>query len=336
MSSEPSYYQSKLNCSTTQIIHHDKYVEYPFIYVKQYPAIPLAVVIDTGCGAHNAAEGTIEQELKNFIKNEVFSSDKKDQYEFLVVCTHCHFDHIGGIEKFSKEGAGVVASGYNVGFLSPANRDASSLSSAFGLELPDYTITRYATDYERLLHGNTDLGLQIILTPGHTPDSMAIWDEKERTIFTGDTAYQRVVKLPWGEKQDLPIILVSQGSWKEFIQSVKKLQAFVKTNAKSGNGNTIKLAAGHATSNVDAGAFLQSLHDFLQRVVMGFVPIIARIPGDQVAPGGSLGDEIFVFWQEDGNPEFSLIAPERFIQDFEPLGKNDKRQGFEYWKYLML
>ena len=33
-------------------------------------------------------------------------------------------------------------------------------------------------------------------------------------------------------------------------------------------------------------------------------------------PGGTLGDETFIFWQDDGDPLFSLLAPERFRQEF--------------------
>jgi hypothetical protein len=46
----PAYISSRLNDSTHLIVHNDKYFEFPFIYVKIYPQLPLAVVIDTVCG----------------------------------------------------------------------------------------------------------------------------------------------------------------------------------------------------------------------------------------------------------------------------------------------
>lgn len=94
------YYADPINDSTYRVINHDSYVEYPFIYVKLYPELPLALVIDTGVGAENNAEGTQAQELKDFIETSILPvhpipCKKGKKYKYLVFCTHCHFDHIG-------------------------------------------------------------------------------------------------------------------------------------------------------------------------------------------------------------------------------------------------
>lgn len=82
------------------VLIYGSYVEYPFIYVKLFPEFPLALVVDTGVGAQNGAEGTQAQELKDFIETEILPShqipcEEGKEYEYLVFCTHCHFDHIG-------------------------------------------------------------------------------------------------------------------------------------------------------------------------------------------------------------------------------------------------
>ena len=317
--SGPPYHCSKLNDSTRLIIHHDEYSEFPFVYVKLYTDLSLAVVIDTGCGAHNGHDGTPVLELRDFIHHEILSGEPAS-FDLLVVCTHCHFDHIGGIESFSRTGASIVASGHDRDFLKPERRSANSLCGAFGMRTPKYEISNYVQDGEEIEHQGHSLGLQVIHTPGHTPDSMAIYDEAERWLFVGDTCYQRSATMPWGEEQNVPIILPLQGNWKEFIASLHVLHEFVlQTEPLLSDvrvDTQICLAAGHTTSQGSAESFLRRFIAFCEGVVSGAVPEFVRLPGDVVAPGGSLGDEMFVMWQGEGNTEFSLMAPERFINDF--------------------
>lgn len=240
-------------------------------------------------------------------------------WEYMVISTHVHFDHIGGIHAFSAAGAHIVASGYDRNFLLPKNRPASSLCENFNINTPRYKISHFANDHERLHYKGNDLGLIVLQTPGHTPDELAVFDEDERVIFLGDTAYRRVKHEPWGEKQDVPIILVLQSDWKDWLGSLKKLVKFVEKH----NNPTSRIiaACGHTTAGIPAGKLLHNALHFANRVADGDVPIIARLPGDEVAPGGTLGDAMFVFWQDDGNPEFSLIAPEDFIDDFAKTAK---------------
>ena len=314
------YHADPINPSTYRIINHDSYVEYPFIYAKLYPSLPLAVVIDTGVGADNNAEGTQAQELKDFLEAKILPAhpvpcEEGREWEFLVFCTHCHFDHIGGIEAFAAGGAEVVASGFNRSFVAPGERDASSLCSAFGIELPEYDIDRFVADGQRLRHKGRDLGLVVLQTPGHTPDSLALYDERESWIFVGDTLYQRVVEMPWGEVQELPIILVAQSHWGDFVASLHKLRDFVASTQKK-TGKVLRLSSGHSTSGRKAKKFISDAIAYIDRIVERDVPVIAELPGDEVAPGGSLGNETWVFWQDDGDPEFSLLAPARFMKEF--------------------
>ncbi len=314
------YYADPINDSTYLVINHDSYVEYPFMYVKLYPELPLALVVDTGVGAQNGAEGTQAQEFKSFIEAEILpkhpiSCKEGEEYEYLVFCTHCHFDHIGGIEAFSDGGAQIVASSFNKSFLAPENRDANSLCSAFGTKLPEYQIDRFVADGQRLKHRGKDLGLVVLHTPGHTPDSLALYDEHESWIFVGDTLYQRSKEQPWRETQVVPIVLVVQSDWADYVASLKKLHDFIDST-QTHSSTQIYLSSGHTTSGEDALSFVQDAITLVGRVVAGEVPVIAELAGDEVAPGGILGNETFILWQDDGEPLFSLLAPERFKQDF--------------------
>jgi glyoxylase-like metal-dependent hydrolase (beta-lactamase superfamily II) len=326
--SRPSYFSSELNATTHLVIHKDKYFEFPFVYVKLYPQLSLAVIIDTGCGAHNGQDDGPGLELKDYIHGDILSSEQAS-FDFLVICTHCHFDHIGGIEAFAKSGASIIASGHNRDFLRPDRRGKNSLCDNFGTKTPKYEVSHYTQDGEELEHNGHGLGLQIIHTPGHTPDSIAIYDEAERWLYVGDTCYQRFATMPWGEEQNVPIILPLQGHWKDFIVSLYTLHEFVKQTEESveerGMGKRIQLAAGHTTSQSPAADFLHRVIGFCEGIVTGTVPEFVRIPGDVVAPGGSLGDEMFILWQDKGRTEFSLMAPESFKNDFWSSGSRKDR-----------
>jgi glyoxylase-like metal-dependent hydrolase (beta-lactamase superfamily II) len=324
----PPYFSSKLNATTHLIVHKDKYFEFPFIYVKLYPQLSLAVIIDTGCGAHNGQDEGPGLELKDYIHGDILGSEQAN-YDFLVICTHCHFDHIGGIEAFVKSGASIVASGHDRDFLRPDLRDKNSLCGNFGAKTPKYEVSHYTQDGEELEYNGHGLGLQIIHTPGHTPDSLAIYDEAERWLYVGDTCYQRFATMPWGKEQNVPIVLPLQGNWKDFIISLYTLQEFVKQTEESFEDRTpdrrIQLAAGHTTSQSPAADFLHRVIDFCEGIVAGTVPEFVRIPGDVVAPGGSLGDEMFILWQDESRTEFSLMAPESFTNDFQSTGFRSER-----------
>ena len=122
---------------------------------------------------------------------------------------------------------------------------------------------------------------------------MAIYDEDERWIFTGDTLYKRLVRLPWGDIQDVPIVLPLQGNWKDFVASVTELLAFVNKNDQGATlGKRIRLSAGHTTSGDLAGPTIRGALDLIRRVQRDEVPVIAKVPGDEVTPGGTLGKKL--------------------------------------------
>lgn len=320
---EPNYVLTRLNDSTHLVIHNDKDIEFPYIYVKLYPELSLTVLLDTGCGSHNGKGSGPAEELKDFIEANILAQADAKHYEYFIICSHCHFDHIGGIEAFTKvSGTTIVASGFDPNFNSKENRPANSLCEAFGNPTPNYDIDILAGNGDWLSYKDSDLGLQVLHTPGHTPDSLTIYDDAEHWLFVGDTCYYRVADMPWGERQDVPIILPLQGNWKHFVSTLDTLISFTrgkesKLGSQDGpSAKRVRLAAGHTTSNAPAIDMLQNVQTFVERVAKGEVPIKAEVPGDGVAPGGSLGDGTFVFWQDEGEPMFSLIAPKSFQKDF--------------------
>jgi glyoxylase-like metal-dependent hydrolase (beta-lactamase superfamily II) len=116
-----------------------------------------------------------------------------------VVNSHTHFDHVGGNSEFkdiwdrdlpyTRKNMRGQPNVYSRDALVPerlcgplpAGTDAKSYS------IRPWKSTRWLRDHERI-----DLGgrvVEVIFTPGHTPDSVALLDRSNGLLFTGDTFY---------------------------------------------------------------------------------------------------------------------------------------------------
>ena len=90
----------RLTRSTFLIVEDDEYREEPFIYVKLVPAARTIVILDTGCGGKPRDPDAKVTSLRDFIERvPVEDNDKRPlnpggEMEYVVVLSHCHFDHI--------------------------------------------------------------------------------------------------------------------------------------------------------------------------------------------------------------------------------------------------
>lgn len=124
----------------------------------------------------------------------------------LAVNTHCHFDHILGVE-FVRETYGVpfAASSADLAIL----ESGSASGAMFGMELgalPE-AIDINLAEMEEVRFGNTIL--RVIPTPGHTPGCVSLYHEESKSLFTGDTLFRESIgrtDLPGG---DYPTIIRS-------------------------------------------------------------------------------------------------------------------------------
>ena len=140
-----------------------------------------------------------------------------------VVNSHTHNDHVGDNWRFtdvygmdtdftranakgSKEAAQAeIAPGEICGELPPGFDSANYSTKPFH-------ISHWIHDHDKI-----DLGeriLEVISIPGHTPDSIALLDEKNGLLFTGDTFYPGPIWL-FRPETDLDA----------YVASVKKLAA---------------------------------------------------------------------------------------------------------------
>ena len=124
----------------------------------------------------------------------------------LAVNTHCHFDHILGVE-FLKMTYGVpfAASSADLDLL----KNGRASGAMFGMELgalPESIDIDLATT-EEIKFGNTTL--RVIATPGHTKGCVSLLHEESKSLFTGDTLFRESIgrtDLPGG---DYPTIIKS-------------------------------------------------------------------------------------------------------------------------------
>lgn len=119
-----------------------------------------------------------------------------------IVNTHCHFDHIMGVEFLRKE--------YRVPFLAH-KEDAFWVSRVqdqgqmYGFDIkPVQPIDQYLRETETIKFGNSEL--KVIHVPGHTPGHVVFYHEESEVLIAGDVLFYGSIgrtDLPGGNHNDL-------------------------------------------------------------------------------------------------------------------------------------
>jgi hydroxyacylglutathione hydrolase len=149
------------------------------------------------CGCYDKKE---KVDLANFIQENKLNP-------VLLLNTHCHLDHVFG-NKFILEKYGLKSFSNQ---LDEANRkNATSHALMFGLEMDNPPEPAgFIEDNQIISFGETKL--RALHVPGHTPGSLAFYDENEGIVFTGDALFSGSIG-----RTDLP-----GGNYDTLIESIK-------------------------------------------------------------------------------------------------------------------
>jgi glyoxylase-like metal-dependent hydrolase (beta-lactamase superfamily II) len=311
--------RNRATASTTYLIReHDQYGEYPHIYAKictaepsshrpHSPAhrhcdssgylreMPMVIVLsDTGCGTevrNSAFPFAIPSSdidcyshrqprvwnIRTFLE---FTLNPDEKIPYLVMTTHCHYDHILGVGKLpptSLPSTGrpphpttVLSSSHAKSFVLPySHLQRHSLCEFRHLHAPKYDVGIWADDMSGVeytptpepssssLHSpssshSVPTPYIILHTPGHTPDSLSWYDSELRLLCVGDSFYAKetqVTKSPsWGREPSMPVIFSLEGDVKEWWESLEKVLKFVRER----NGEVEKTVEGRVPGSGDA------------------------------------------------------------------------------------
>lgn len=306
---------SRLNATIFVIHENDKYQEHPFIYVKIYDYPRLVVIADTGCGG-----GDEDREnhcnLKDYIETHPVTANGgkplnplEAERGYLIICTHCHYDHILGLKHFQRPSTRILASSFDKSFIEK-DLPEHSLCKFIDVPTPEYTVSYWANDLEKVSFDDKPLHLQILHTPGHTPDELAWYDEQERHLYVGDSFYERVARYNLYEQA---IIFSKEGNWVYYMQSLEKLVRFVAEKNEEPEKAPVRIGCGHITSSVDGVEILRDVRQLFREIIAGEVPIVHSEE--------KRGEE-FVLWKAAGEPRFSVAAPKRLAREAAKASQN--------------
>ena len=168
-------------------------------------------LIDTGTGF--MVDATIKS-LK-----ELLDGRKLD----IVILTHRHYDHVGGLRGLIKEFSPKLYAGPDDAKPLREGDSESTLGTKFGGSIDPMDVTDFCEGDKIDLGGHV---LTAIYTPGHTIGSICVLDEVTGSLFSGDTVFV----------DGVGNTMHPTGSEKMLIDSLKKLSEIQFSGLYPGHG----------------------------------------------------------------------------------------------------
>ncbi len=154
-----------------------------------------AIIIDAGCYTDNE-----KQSLASFISDHQLKP-------VLAVNTHCHFDHVVGINFVKQKYQIPLHASKDEELLLQTSLEQGKI---FGIDMDaPPAIDHYISDGDTIKFGKS--GLSVISVPGHSPGSVALYSPTSKAIIVGDVLFDGSIG-----RTDLP-----GGSYDTLINSIK-------------------------------------------------------------------------------------------------------------------
>ncbi|EPE24533.1 Metallo-hydrolase/oxidoreductase [Glarea lozoyensis ATCC 20868] len=321
-----SFISKRINPSTFLIIEDDSYGEQPYIYVKLYPNH--IFVTDTGCNSPRSSKPSLTS-LREYIEtiplpdydNKPLNSPGPTQKQYVIICTHCHYDHILGIPQFLSATPPplIIASKAGQNFITH-NLPSHSLCKYIPIPTPKYTVTNWVDYLSTLSIPGLIQPFRVIFlhTPGHTPDSLSYYDIDTQTLYTGDLFYTRHPTPPTPSIAVPPatgaIIFPVDGNFITYMSTLDLLLSFIRHRNRILKSQAeltpppvlrVKSCCSHLTYNVDAETIVEGVKGLFERIIRGEVPS----SGKEVRRG-----VVMELWVEEGGV-FSVLAPSKLVDE---------------------
>jgi glyoxylase-like metal-dependent hydrolase (beta-lactamase superfamily II) len=223
-----------------------------------------ALLFDTGMGIGNIRK--VVTRLTNM--------------EIIVVNSHTHFDHIGDDWRFSAvyvyadDGAlERLKSGYtHEALLFDSNPDGFVKAYPLGFDPDKYVIQPVpGSKIHRLNKGDSiDLGnrkVEVLHTPGHTNDSITLFDRENRSLFTGDTFYPARLFAFMNDDHGSSNLIVYEQTVKELTKLVPQLDYLYPGHKKSLVHPNMLIDVSRAFESVNMGKAKYRLEELYSKML---------------------------------------------------------------------
>jgi glyoxylase-like metal-dependent hydrolase (beta-lactamase superfamily II) len=160
-----------------------------------------------------------------------------------IALTHAHGDHIGGLDRLrtALPDAEVIIS----------IRDARLLAKDMTLD-PGEPKSKLRGDYRgaetkptrAVVDGDRVGSLRVVASPGHTPGHVAFMDERDQTLYCGDT-YSTLGGVATSARMNPRFPLVIMGTWDRQLdlESARMLRALEPARLAPGHGRVVESPA---------------------------------------------------------------------------------------------
>lgn len=106
----------------------------------------------------------------------------------LLINTHCHFDHVGGDRKLMKASNCILATHELTARALKSGDTEKTLAPFFSSsDLKPLKTSRILHEGNRVELGSVTL--KVLHTPGHSEDSISLYEPREKVLFSGDVVF---------------------------------------------------------------------------------------------------------------------------------------------------